>query len=509
MPRLSALATAVLLILAACDEVTGPDSTHPNNAAFAPRASQPSVALVANQLSTYLTMIETAGHTATGNLAAGGNPYAVTFSPDGREAYVATLNPNTLIVYETAGMSRVGTVPLTGSPRDVEVSPDGREVYVVNAYPNGSITVVDPKARTILTSIDIGGDPFGMAVTPDGRKAYVASSAYSRVTVVDLGSRSVVTNVPTDYGAIDVAITPDGATAYTAIQTTDAVTLISTATNTVTGHVPVGDQPMAVTMGARGDFAYVSNANSNTVSVIDVDAGSVVNSIPVGANPEGGAVTADGSILYVANLKARSVSVISLPSHEVIGSIPTGVWPRAVAVSPSRRTGGGPAKASLCHRRANGEWGLIEVAETAVAGHLAHGDTEPPCAPTLLEPIDGALIPQNNPASGCPAGTFGGQGTQILFDWTDSLSPVDIAGYELYAHHVGSTYPIENRFVPASEFERNSCGFVIDRNLDNWEWKVRARDVQGQFGPWSEIGEFGFEPCRLDSGQACAAPQFP
>ncbi|MEN8145294.1 MAG: hypothetical protein ABFS14_10130 [Gemmatimonadota bacterium] len=161
-------------------------------------------------------------------------------------------------------------------------------------------------------------------------------------------------------------------------------------------------------------------------------------------------------------------------------------------------------KVALCHRRPNYQWNLIEVGEAAAESHLAHGDTEPPCAPTLLEPIEGQLIPQNNPATGCPVHPFRGQGIRILFDWTDSLSPVEIAGYELYARHAGSTLPIENRFVAASEFDSSRCSFVIDSNLLNWEWKVRGRDVEGRYGPWSEIGEFGFEPCRLENGLPCS-----
>ena len=187
--------------------------------------------------------------------------------------------------------------------------------------------------------------------------------------------------------------------------------------------------------------------------------------------------------------------------------INSGPGESAPALGADKLSPDGLSKIILCHRRGNGAWNLVEVAEAAVDAHRDHGDTEPPCAPTPLEPIDGQLIPQNNPATQCPAHPYRGQGMRFLFDWTDSLSPVEIAGYELYAHHVGATYPIESRFVTESEFEKISCSFVIDRNLLDWEWKVRARDIYGRYGPWSEIGEFGFEPCRLANGQACSAPQ--
>jgi len=114
--------------------------------------------------------------------------------------------------------------------------------------------------------------------------------------------------------------------------------------------------------------------------------------------------------------------------------------------------------------------------------------------PTLLLPLNGALIPQNNPNIGCTLSSepTRGFGFQIVFDWTDATSPAGIAGYELFAKQNGADLPIVNTFVE-------------DANLAGWEWRVRAKDNAGIFSDFV-TGTFGFEPCRLPDESACRAP---
>lgn len=148
---------------------------------------------------------------------------------------------------------------------------------------------------------------------------------------------------------------------------------------------------------------------------------------------------------------------------------------------------------------------------TGVNGSSVDGPSAPtiPSEPMLLMPINGALVRQNDPAIGCSPHPARSHGFRISFDWTDAQAENGIAGYELFAAHnsVENPMPIVNVFVSESEFTRTNCNaFVANINLGNWAWRVRARDTQGVLGAWSEIGVFGFEPCRLESGNACFAP---
>ena len=69
--------------------------------------------------------------------------------------------------------------------------------------------------------------------------------------------------------------------------------------------------------------------------------------------------------------------------------------------------------------------------------------------------------------------------------------------------HRGAQYPLVDWEVGESELTYQGCGFVIDRNLKDWEWKVRARSLTDSYSSWTEAGTFKFLPCRLEDGSPC------
>jgi hypothetical protein len=127
---------------------------------------------------------------------------------------------------------------------------------------------------------------------------------------------------------------------------------------------------------------------------------------------------------------------------------------------------------------------------------------------TLVSPGRDAVIAQNVSTIGCTPNPTTGYGNKIEFAWKANHDK-EIAGYELLAQHRGSPVPIVSvtlNGADSTSFAYRSChGFVIDSNLNNWEWSVRAIDDQGQKGAWT-TGNFRFAPCRLENGNACYAP---
>ena len=130
-----------------------------------------------------------------------------------------------------------------------------------------------------------------------------------------------------------------------------------------------------------------------------------------------------------------------------------------------------------------------------------------PAAPELLAPINNAAVVQNNPSIGCSLNPDRGYGFEIAFDWTDVAAAVE---YDLFAIHRGAPLPLVDTQVSGSDHTNTRCNsFVTDSNLDDWDWRVRARDAQGNTGNWSQTATFRFEPCRLAGGGSCSAPPPP
>jgi len=115
-----------------------------------------------------------------------------------------------------------------------------------------------------------------------------------------------------------------------------------------------------------------------------------------------------------------------------------------------------------------------------------------------------AVIPQNDPTSGCAFNPRLGYGNRIPFDWTDVSADAGVAGYDIVVQGATAIIPIVNTRAPSSDYLHRDCnGFVVDRLSQGWMWRVRAVDRTGQVGEWAE-GRYNYGPCRVD-GRLCGS----
>jgi DNA-binding beta-propeller fold protein YncE len=154
-------------------------------------------------------------------------------------------------------------IPAVGgaSPNSVAATDD--RVFVSNGN-NDSISVVDTKKDTVVSTINLTLDPrlgnlrgiipFGLALSPDKRRLYVAEAGINAIGVIDIPHAKVL------------------------------------------GHIPVGWFPSRLAVSKDGKFLIVANAKG------------------FGSGPNGGArfkVGPEGS--YIGNLMKGTVSVLPIP----------------------------------------------------------------------------------------------------------------------------------------------------------------------------------------------------
>ncbi len=127
---------------------------------------------------------------------------------------------------------------------------------------------------------------------------------------------------------------------------------------------------------------------------------------------------------------------------------------------------------------------------------------------TLDHPAVNAVIPQDDPATGCAYDPTRGYGFMIAFDWSTARPLPAGETFTLVLQHTGSAAPaLQQEGLTNPSYDLVDCSsFVIDTNLSNWYWQVLVVDSKGQVRKTSAQQPLSFAPCRLIGGQVCNAP---
>ncbi len=162
-------------------------------------------------------------------------------------------------------------IALPASAHGVAVTPDGRTAYVATVN-NQSVTPVDLATGTAKDEIPVDGGVYDLAITPDGTTVYVVSNSRSPgfATAIDVATNTIRARIPVGSLATDVAVSPDGGTVYVVCLGPDYVTPIDVATQTSGTAIPVlnGRNPQTVAFAPDGRTAYV--AGGGYVATVDV-----------------------------------------------------------------------------------------------------------------------------------------------------------------------------------------------------------------------------------------------
>jgi hypothetical protein len=124
-------------------------------------------------------------------------------------------------------------------------------------------------------------------------------------------------------------------------------------------------------------------------------------------------------------------------------------------------------------------------------------------APTLVSPINGGYVQQNDPATTCRYDPVYGYGFVVTFVWGPPAGVTSIESYEVQLKHPYASVPLLDERVAATKYTYVACS-VVPGDEQGWQWKVRARSVDGRESDWSQAYFLNFTNCRLANGLRCA-----
>ncbi len=286
--------------------------------------------LVANQGDRSMSIIDPATAKQIAAVPVGGiTGHEVATTPDGRIAFVpiygnsGVAKPGTdgtsMSVIDLASQKVIGTVDFGHGvrPHCPIYDPVSKLLYVTTEI-DKSITIIDPKTLKIVGTIPTGEEYSHMLViSHDGKRGYTANVKPGTVSVLDMKARKVLTVIPISASTQRISISKDDRMVFTSDQTKPQLAVIDTATNAVKTWVPLASPGYGTGATLDGRYLLVTMPRANQVAVVDLSTLKVVKTIDVPSAPQEVLMRPDGKVAYVSCNVKNQIAVIDLSNWTV------------------------------------------------------------------------------------------------------------------------------------------------------------------------------------------------
>src|SRR3989475_8557803 len=230
--------------------------------------------------------------------------------------YVPNSGDGTVDVIDPISRLVITHFPVGTVPHHIAPSWDLRQLYVDNTSAN-TLTVIDPRTSLPVETIRIA-DPYNLYFTPDGKAAIVVAERLNRLDVYDWSTWTLLFSVPVPWPGVDhLDFSADGHIVLTSAEFSGAMMKVDITRRMIVGYEYVGSLPVDVRLAPDGSVFYVANQSRHGVSVLDPERMEEIAFIPTGLGAHGLALSRDASLLYVSNRLAGTISVIDLAARRV------------------------------------------------------------------------------------------------------------------------------------------------------------------------------------------------
>lgn len=209
------------------------------------------------------------------------------FSPDGTEVWTSQMMaPGMVLVLDAQTLATKQSIDVGDMPAEITFSKDGKMAFVANGASN-TVSIVDVAKKTIMATVPVGMDPVGPWPGVDGIM-YTDCEAGKSISAIDPATMKVVRNYDLGFMPGMVATPPNASGELWVTDSDDGkIVFNKTTADMKTGELAVGSGAHGIAFSPDAKTAYVSNQLGATVSVVDVATRAITATIPVGVKPNG------------------------------------------------------------------------------------------------------------------------------------------------------------------------------------------------------------------------------
>lgn len=295
---------------------------------------------VLNKAEATLSLIDPVTMKPVTKISTGDGPHEVTFSTDGKTAFVANYGNqtpgNSLTIVDVATgkeTKRVDLLPFI-RPHGVQfiggklyftaevnraiarfdpaagkvdwmmgtgqngshmlaVSADQKRIVTANIF-SDSVTVFDftavPPAGSKITQIPVGKEPEAVDLSPDGKEVWIGLNVGEMVEIVDVASAKSVAKIDIKGRPYRVKFTPDGKQVICSMLPTRELVFIDVAMRKETGRMKLDGVPLGIAFSADGKTAFLTLNEPDMIIKVNLEKKEITGRLDAGKGPDGIAV---------------------------------------------------------------------------------------------------------------------------------------------------------------------------------------------------------------------------
>lgn len=285
---------------------------------------------VANMKGANVQVIDTGSNQVVKTIPTGAGAHNVTFSPDGKLAFIANLETNSITIIDAASKAKLADVTADTKAHDVAVSPDGKIAISCNVGA-GNITFIDVASKKAIHTMPTGEKAITAVFSPGGSKLYVVNAGAANISVIDMTTRRITKTLAGAKGAMAIKPTDDWGLFWLTAPADNKLLLMNPRTGSVEAFIDVPGEPHGLVHSPDGKTVYVGQRGLNQIAMIDSASRKIIKTTPMGKRPDMMAISSDGNTVYVAIRDENKLAVVSTADLSITTKIDTDGEPHGVA----------------------------------------------------------------------------------------------------------------------------------------------------------------------------------
>ena len=277
---------------------------------------------VANMKGANVQVIDTGSNKVVKTIATGAGAHNVTFSPDGKLAFIANLGTNSITIIDTLSKEILADVVTDTKAHDVAVSPDGKLAVACNVGA-GNITFIDVASRKAVHTMATGKKAITAVFSYDGETLYVVNAGAANISVIDVKSKKITGTRRGAKGAMAIKPVNNWGQFWLTAPEDNKLLLLNSRTGALQTSIDVPGEPHGLVHSPDGKTVYVGQRKLGQIAMIDTASRKITKTMALGQRPDMLDISSDGKTVYVAIRDENKLAVVSAADLSVITKIDT------------------------------------------------------------------------------------------------------------------------------------------------------------------------------------------